>query len=313
MISTLALFATLQPAHAAPQPDSAELAADVVGSMELEQTITMKELGKKPRRKVELAPKAGATASMELVSTTGMNMSIRGPDGTEMPMPGLGDMLPTTVMTVKNVVSDPVADGLMPVTIEYVDVRVEGVEGEIKNQMMAGLQPIKGLQFTMLVAPDGRITQTDVSANDATYYEMIQSMADQYANQLPIFPAEPIGVGAEWDVNMDMSVGGMAIQAVQKITVTDVTADAISMDYELEMQIGQDGMAIPGLPPGAEVDISKFSGKGSGAMVTDLGTMMSLGTMKMDMDIEMSVKAEGQNMSMSMDMSQTTEMRAVTE
>ena len=146
----------LAPAHAAPPPD-AELMRTMLEGAELHQTVTLQEAGSKPRRVVVFDPRPGAKASYRMESSQTMEMSVVGPDGNRMTIPGL-DMAPVTGFTMYTEVGEPLAMGQVPVSVRYGEVSVTGVPAVMGEQMLASLKVLDGLGFRVLFDEGARIT-----------------------------------------------------------------------------------------------------------------------------------------------------------
>lgn len=306
---TLSLLAS---SVALAEPSPADAAARALEGLSLSHTVTVQSTGQGPKQKVRMKPEAGTVAAYDLITEQDMALSMQGPDGQLIPMDGMGNLAPTMVFSVKHQVHEPVAQGLVPVQVEYTDVAVRDVPPELAQQMMQGLAPMKGLSFRLLVDPEaGKAVQADVSVEDQAMYEMTQALADQFVTSMPSFPTEPIGVGAVWTVDLTMNVSGMSLLTKQKVTVTELSDDHIATKVSFEMAKGDSPMALPGLPPGASVDLSRFEGSGQGELRTDLRSMVSTGSIETIIDLQMSVgMGEEGAMGMGMRSTQTMTMKA---
>jgi len=296
----------------AAEPSPLDGTARVLADLKMAHELTVKETGDGDKRVIKLAPEPGAEKRYQLVTAQDLSMTMTGPDGSETPMPQMPGMNPTVVFDISHEVGQPVAEGLVPVAVTYTDVNLDGdVPPAVATQMMQGLAPMKGLGFRLLVDPgEGVPVQADVSTSDQQLFEITQSLADQFLTSLPRFPTEPVGVGAVWTVDMTMNVGGMPLTSHQTITVTELTDDHVVTKVSFDLKRGDAPMQLPGLPPGAEVDMQQFEGDGEGEMRTDLHTLVSTGTMRTVLDLKMAVGAAGQpTMTMAMNTTQTLTMR----
>jgi len=309
-MSLVSVFLLHGLAIAAPDP-GADATAKILEGMELSVELTLVEAGAEPRQVLRYRPKPGSKVDLEMVNTQQMKMEMIGPDGTAMPMPGMGDLSPTMIMGMHQEVGQPVDNGMIPVTVGYTEMSVTGVPDEMKGAMLAGMKPLEGTSFRMLVdQKTGKITQIDVDSDTSDeLYGALQSMADGFSRNMAQFPDEPVGVGAKWTIDLDMNMAGMQLGATNHMTVTKIQGDRVEMAFDMVMNKGDSKMDFPGMPPGAEVDFTRFEASGSGTHVIDLATMATLSTSKTDMDLAMKVAAEGQNMGMNMKMNQKSEIR----
>lgn len=310
MSSPLALILAASPSFAADP--AANVTADLLAEVRFDQKITLISAGSGPKTVVRYVPEPGAAATYELKTRIGMDMSMTGPDGQPMSMP-LGQMMPTTVLTMRHTVGQPVKNGMIPVKIEQTDVRVVDAAPEMLEVMKQSLEQTRGMAFQVLVDPaTGRPVQLDVApGTDPAIGQAIQGLADQMTQQMAMFPAEAIGRGAKWTTESDMNLSGMSMRAVQTSTVTAITPEALEMDVTTTMKIGQGPLQLPGMPPEAKVDITRFTGSGAGKMRVDLATLVTTGTVTMDVDMAMRIGGADAAMDMGMKMHQTTDMALV--
>jgi hypothetical protein len=297
----------------ASETEALDQVARVLEGITMSQEITLIDSGRGKKRAVRMAPEPGATARYEVVSSQKMKMVMEGPDGEKMDLPGLGDLMPSVVMTLEHTVEQPVKNGLVPVQVGYTDVRVDGAPADLQGQMMAGLEPLKGLGFRLLIDPaTGNAVQADVTSSDDALYEMIQSLADQFMTQIPTFPEEKIGMGASWTVDVDVAMAGMDLSTKKTLVVTELTDESITTSVSLTFENNSQELAMPGMPPGAKVDLSRFEGKGEGSVTIDLTTLATTGSLTTDLDMAMTVEAGPQpKMKMEMEMTQIIEMRPI--
>ena len=315
MLRRLVLLVAIVPLFAAAPPTPAT-PTDVMGAMVDELTfdhqLTLLDAGAEPRTVVRYQPRPGAVAAYETVARTNVDMSMTMPDGQTMAMP-MGGAMPSVVMGMRNTVGEPTANGVVAVRIEQLGARIDGAAApEVAEGMSASLAALDGLVFDLMIDRDGRPVQLDiVGGADSEMAGLVQQMADQMVDRMPTFPTEPIGVGARWKTNVDVSMAGMDMAVSQTMVARKITADSIDFDMVMELAVAEGAITLPGMPPGmAPPEITKFVGSGKGTMHMDLGTIVATGTSVMDMDMGMKMNVPGQPpMAMTMKMHQGTEMR----
>lgn len=312
LVVAVAPLAAAKPAPPTPATP-ADAASEILSQLEIDVALKLLEPGAEPRAVVRYKPTPGATSTYETVARTSMDMSMVGPDGNTMSLP-MGDMMPTMVMKARNTVGQPTPNGLVPVRIEQLGMRLEGdTPPEMAEAMQGSRAALDGMIFDMLVDANGKPVQLDIvsGGGDPAMGDLVQQLADQMIDRMATFPSEPIGVGARWTSVVDMSMSGLVMSVTQTSVVRAVTPQAIDLDVTMKMDLGNGAMQFPGMPPGVAPEITKFVGTGGGATHIDLGTLVATGSMTMDLDMAMKITAPGQPpMSMSMKMKQATEMRA---
>jgi len=294
----------------ASEPTPADQAWKMLEGMDLVAETTMINPGKGPRRLLVQKPVPGSEQHLEtrLEQTMAMGMSM---GGETQSVPSTAQ--PVVVMRQTHRVGQAAADGAVPVNVEMVDIRLEGGDPAMADAMRAGLEPMRGLDFRAWIAADGAVRQIDVDPSvDEGVFQAVQGMADQFTNQLPAFPAEPVGVGASWTVRTDINMGGMEMITNQTLTITSITDSAVELDVTMSMNKGDGPVNIPGLPPEAKIDISRLEGVGKGTMRVHLKSLVVEQDMTMDADMAMKADMAGMGaFTMDMQLDQHTTAKLV--
>lgn len=299
----LALAVLSSPVALAEEPaapaNAEEAAAAMMADTKLEMSIKVQKAGAKPRRVVKFDPQPGATASYAMVTDQKITMKMDTPQG-PMEIPPMGSVM---TMPMTTTVGEPTANGLIPLQVTYGTPSVESANPMMQSQMAQSLGVLDGLGFTMLM-DDGKVVQTDVSAENQALYEGLQGMVDEFSRNLAAFPEKKIGEGAIYTVDMNMTMGGIQMMATQQVEVLELTDDFIRSKVSYTMDMGDSDFAPPGMPPGASMEITRFEGTGSGEMKTFLKTVSNEGGFDMNMLMDMAFEVPGQGaggMSMQLD------------
>lgn len=270
--------------------------AAAIADLQIETSVELIDPGEQPRTVIAYRPKIGARADYEVTVGMDMGMSIVLPDGNAQSIP-LGGMMPPISTVARNTVGEPLASGHIPVRVEFLDFRVDGeASPEVSAALLAGMSGMQGMKFDMLIDPaTGRPVQVDLSGGESPELaSALQSMMDQYVDRVVQFPSEPVGVGATWKIAMDMSMSGLDMSGTETVTVRDISKNKVEVDLVLDPKLGEGGMNLPGLPPGAVVDVTEFSGTGLGTMTINLQDLTSVGLMTIDMKLAMKMGIPGQ-------------------
>lgn len=302
MVLSLALFSA--PASADPSED---MVNEMLANTSIEQEVELVSAGKGKKHRVGFYPKPGAESTTKMTNAQSMEMTIIGPDGKPVPLPNMGQIQPTTSFVMNAKVGDELENGIIPVHYTYGEVGITNVPPEMAAEMEKSLEMVKGLGFTAMFQ-DGKIVQMDISSKDKAVFEGLQSMVDQFASQMPVFPDDKIGVGAVYTTNTRMSFAGLDMVVAQNATVREISKNHITTEVAYTMTLGSDKMELPGLPPGADISFSKFEGVGEGMLTVNLDDLSYQGTLEMDVDVGMKVSGPElpQAIEMQMGMEQTT-------
>lgn len=312
LAAPLALLLVGAGGDAPAPPDPATLAADALGSATVQATVTVLDAGSGPRQVLRFHPRPGATATVEQVQSATVAMSMTPPGGKKMDLPAPAP--PTSVTRIRNTVQPTTPAGFVPVKVDFLSATVKpGGSPEADAATAKALESFAGLTFTILVDGEGRSVQTDVGGGDPAMAGAMQSLADQMTMALRGFPDEPVGVGARWRVTCAMGVMGMRFDVTEDLTLTALDAHGYDTAVEMKMAVAEGATTLPGMPPGASVDLHGFAGSGGGKLHVDLDTLASTGTMAMDFGGDMAVGAPGGGgtIAMTMKMHQETAIRAV--
>lgn len=294
------------------KPSAAEVARTVAESLTFDQKTKVLDAGAEPRAVLRYRPEPGATATFEIVSRSAIDMSMTLPDGSTLAVP-MGNAMPAIVMTTRNTVGQPAANGFVPVRIEQLGSRIDGPAApEVADAIRQSLGATNGLVLEMLLNAEGRPVQLDVvSGGDPAMTDLVQQIADQTIDRITAFPSEPIGRGARWTNDLGLSISGLDLIVTQTVTARAITADGVDLDVVMQLALGSGGLVIPGLPPGTPPpQITSFTGTGNGGVHVDLGTLVSTGTVTMDVDTALQMTTPGVGvMGMVMKVHQVSETR----
>jgi hypothetical protein len=210
--------------------------------------------GSEPRTALRLHPKPGdkLTTTINLKTTTEMSMGEN--KMPEMPSPAIVITSETTVKAVS-------PDG--DISYEILTTDVEGVP------------QLKGLSATGAVSSRGINKNINVKMPSGLP-PMARQLADQikegYATAAQPLPEEPIGIGAKWEVRIPSKAGG--ISAVQTLTseLASLEGDKAVVRINYTQTAPNQKIESPSMP-GVKLDLTRFTGSGSGESMVDLSKM----------------------------------------
>jgi hypothetical protein len=113
-----------------------------------------------------------------------------------------------------------------------VDFDVPSVEpGRIwmRAQMLKG--PLAAMSVEWAMSPLGEIEQVTVLAADDD--QLAAELREQIASYQPILPAEPVGVGATWEVTRVLRLGGIERTRVARWQLSAMQGDDLDLGLEL--------------------------------------------------------------------------------
>lgn len=302
------LIAGLMMPHAAlAQP--AETDAPAVEPASKEPVVELVDAGRSPRRALRLAPTAGQTQTLTMHMGISMAMSMSGMD-----MPAQD--LPATVMTIKTKVQEVKPDGDIVLGFEITDtdlVDTDASNAMVVDAMRDSLESIEGLKGTSTtstrgITRDGSVKLPD-SADDAMR-ESFSQVEDNFSRIGVPFPAEEIGVGAKWTVTTVLDSNGLKLKQIADCELISLKGNTVKIKSTIRQSAPPQSIDAPGIPPGAEVHLTSFAGKGTSVFTMMLDEMLPR-TTESTVDIDMDLNITGTGMGdQAMSQSVHTELEA---
>jgi hypothetical protein len=279
------LFACFALLHA--RPVTAQTPEMPTLSVPSPPVVKVLSTGAEPRRVLRYTV---AGPSKERVDMT-MQMSLAMTMGdVSLPAP----QIPAMHMGVNIDVTGVNAAGDISFTFGYADFTAEGapLPGEIADM-------IKNATGSVTMSNRGIVKAMafDAGASSNPMLKQLMSSAGIEKLSAPL-PEEPLGVGARWEVEQALNIGG--VTTTQKTIYELVSLDAASATMKLTLTQGAAGqkLTLPQMPPGADVSLISMDGTGSGTMVLK-GGIFPLGDMDIRTKMVMDVSAEGETHRMS--------------
>ncbi|MCB0975143.1 MAG: hypothetical protein KDB86_11385 [Actinobacteria bacterium] len=234
---------TTSSAGASKTDDDATTTTDAEGStttaaVNATVAVDVIDAGSEPRQVLTLDFKPGKR-EMTVVSSSSVSQFM---DGT----PVQQQTTPTqTVRAVQEVteVNDGVASGIQDIQEILLDGKE--LEGEVKAKADEYMAQVSELTIT----PDGKQTPASPPAT-STSTPSINIEGDT----VTIFPEEPVGVGATWEVTSTLSVQGIVLDQTISNTITKIEGNLVTIESVSEASLpkgtelpAQDGSGATGI------------------------------------------------------------------
>ncbi len=277
-------------------PTQATRAQSTAAAAAASREVTVINAGAAPRRALRYQMVKGASETGTMRQKLNMTMEM---GGMEMPP----QSLPTTVMTVRYIVSDVTADGTAAIAVEFVnvDIDAEGADPMIVEAMRPQLTGMTGLKSSYTMSATGQVSNMKFDENAPAAMQSMQSTTEQVS---VAFPAEPVGVGARWKALRPITQSGMTIMQDVEYVLTSLAADSMVLEVVLAQSAKDQVMDAAAMPPGASATLRSMEGKGTSTMVVRFGSVQPAMDMKMDvkMTIDLNMGGEVNTMNQSMTM-----------
>ena len=271
-------------------------------ALSAQPTVKLLSAGKGAKKKLRYMPKAGTSETM--VMTMKMKMAIR---VGEQRMPTTE--VPPITMTIKSTVKNIDPKGLInyAFVLSAVDVtKKKGIPAEMVRAMQVQLGPMKGLKGKATVTSRGFNQSVDLEVPKKASKQVKDAMANlrksmqQLASPLP---AEPVGAGAQWEVEQRMVQPAITMNQKTKVTLVSLSGNKLKLKFEISQTAPRQKMSPEGMPPGVTVELLKFTGSGTGTASQQLTRLVPLTAhAETKLSQELQVKQGEQLNKMEMDM-----------
>jgi hypothetical protein len=262
--------------------------------------VKLLEAGAEPRVALRLHPKAGDTQSMKMTIKVGTTISVGGNAMPAMKLPAMNILLNNTVKDVSqngDISSEMViADASVPEEAEA-DAMPQAVEA-----IKSSLNGMKGLTVTATFTSRGQPKETEVKMPTDASPQVRQTMGqmkEMFSQGATVFPEEPVGPGARWEIKQSMKSQGMTIQQTTTNELVSVDGDKVTTKSSLAQQASKQQVESP-LAPGMKVNLLKMSGAGTGNTALDLTQMLPVEAM-LEQHSALSMTAGAGNQQQAMD------------
>jgi len=184
------------------------------------------------------------------------------------------------------------------------DVAVEEASGDqalVGAAMKSSLMSLKGLSGSGTISSRGvsKAAQIKVSSSaDPKTQQAAEQLKDSLSHLVTVFPQEPIGQGASWEVKMPVKTEGMTISQTTTYKLASAESDHLKIDTTVAQTAANQKIESPAMP-GMKMDVTKMTGTGKGNEALDLSKLLATeGTMEMHIEMNMALNMGGQKQPM---------------
>ena len=271
--------------------------------------VKLLEAGTDPKLPIRLHPKVGD----KQVLTIDMKVTVETEAaGTQMP----AMKLPAAKITLEVTASSVSPDGDIGYELVVSDVAVEEASGDqalVGAAMKSSLMSLKGLSGSGTISSRGvsKAAQIKVSSSaDPKTQQAADQLKDSLSHLVTVFPQEPIGQGASWEVKMPVKTEGMTISQTTTYKLASAESDHLKIDTTVAQTAANQKIESPAMP-GMKMDVTKMTGTGKGNAALDLSKLLATeGTMEMHIEMNMALNMGGQKQPMTVKTTQEIQVRS---
>jgi hypothetical protein len=230
--------------------------------------------------------------------TTAMSMSTNfGGMATPMDMP-------TMKMTIELNVTSVAPNGDIAYDLAFTGMTIDSGANanptvtQALQGVVAGVTSIKG---SATISNRGVTKSTKLEVADAAMQQVLGQMTSSVENLSMPFPEEAVGAGARWEVRQAISSGGQTIFQKTEYELVSIEGSAVSMKVKTEQTAPPQAVSNPALPAGAEMNLDKMSGTGTGTIVVHLDSLVPTSTLESTTSTAMTMSMSGQSMPVTID------------
>ncbi len=145
------------------------------------------------------------------------------------------------------------------------------VDPALVSQVEQELEAMVGLATTTIIDDRGNIATGDLSGTeglDPAVAELARSLARLGA---PL-PAEPVGVGASWEVNQLFEASGLLVEQTTTYTIAGISGSVVELDTTTVQTVDAGSTIRQG---GILIDVLSWTSTGQGSIEFDLSSLVA--------------------------------------
>lgn len=268
-------------------------AADKILPVGGKPVVKLLEAGAEPRSDISYAFVKGSSQKMLMAMDMSMGMKMQG-----QTLPATA--LPRMTMGMDAATVDKNGAGEFKVDSHLTTVSVDPNGGQ-QEQMARALRPhleaMKGLSMAYWVSPKGHVHDVKIGSPPgmpAAAQQLLNGMSQSFESMVTPLPAEPVGVGARWQVLSRTATGGADLLQSAIYTLKARAGSRATLEVKLVQLAANDTIVGPQMPAGMSAKIKSFTSGGSGTTQMDLKSVAPEGgTMRLRSVMDIAVQGAG--------------------
>jgi hypothetical protein len=261
--------------------------------------VTILNAGAEPRRELRYRFTEGSAESAAMDIDMRLNMSMAGIQIQEMALPTIRMLVDLGPIVVAN-------DGSARYDFEISSAEL--IENADTDPMVAtALRTSLGQMpsFSGWARIDSRGATLDGEINlpgavDQQLSQVFDSTRQSLQQMSAPLPAEPVGVGASWQLTQNVESGGFSVVQTATYTLVSRDGDDVVLDLVLTQNAPAQTTELPGMPPGLDANLDSLEASGTGQMQIDLRRFVPVADSTLDMAMQLSIAMQGQSQQIGM-------------
>lgn len=261
--------------HQAEPPESG-LPTPVIEIESIEiAPIELLHIGAQPRQILRLQPALHSQQQSVMTFDVGGTMTT---SGVTQSLPNT----PTSTMVLETDVTQIDDQGNRYIEFEYTDISLgesSDLPAEAMEAMRSQLSQLEGLAGRWVINEQGYLTDfamTPPESMEGLMGQQLQQMVDSIQQMSAPFPAEAIGIGAQWQLPYSTSINGMALDGVATYELVSIDGDRITLATTIDQNGVAGALSALGLPEMLDINIQELNASGQGILEMDLTAVMPI-------------------------------------
>jgi len=242
----------------------------------VEPTIQVLDAGSEPRQRLHYDLAENASERMELTFKLRINSAYT---NTVLETAHRSADFPTIKNTVRIEVTDIGADGTMTVNsiVEDVAVLDDVVDATMRKTVEVEANAMRRWQRSWRMTRSGRISDIKASApNDsAAARAQLSNVVETVRESAVIFPDQPLGVGARWQVTSRYVASGVTWERATTYRLKALTDLAATVDAKISMHADSQPLSVE---PNATTRLTSATSNASAELVVPLHSLVATAT-----------------------------------
>ncbi len=284
------------PEIAIPHPTSGVFAAgeaDKVLATGAQPLVKLLEPGADPRTDLSYTLAKGTSQKMVMAMDMAVGVKAKGQSMPQTPMPRM-------TMGFDTATAERSPAGEFKIDSRLTSASVDPNGGQ-QEQMAKALRPqieaMKGLGMAYWVSAKGNVRDVKLDMPPSvppSAQQIMSGMSQSFESMVTPLPAEPVGVGARWQVVSRVATGGADILQSAVYTLKSRAGARAVLDVTLVQVAASDTIHTAQMPTGMSAKVKSFNSTGGGSTQMDLKSVAPEGgTMALKTAMEISVQGAG--------------------
>lgn len=235
--------------------------------------VKLLERGSQPRQVLRFTPTPDTKQRSTMTMDMDVNLAINGQSNPSIEVPKMKMDIETQVMKVDN-------NGDIHAEFVYTNTDVvadSNIKPDAIEAMGKQLRKIEGFKGTIVTDDRGNIKDINYNYPETlpqTDRRFLEQILNSFAEVSAPLPLESVGIGAQWQVINNLTVNGIDITQTTTYELIDRQNNTITLAANIQQNSDTKKIDLQQMPPGAEVEVLSYNGKGKGKMQIELNKIM---------------------------------------